>query len=63
MTATDNKEPFIIPRWLVTALLMLSLKNSVIQTLGCPVPMDAEIKLFDGQHRAAGISQFCKDTI
>ena len=24
-------------------------------------PMDAEIKLFDGQHRAAGISDFCRN--
>ncbi|HFG2882228.1 DGQHR domain-containing protein [Citrobacter amalonaticus] len=62
VTATDNKEPFIIPPLVGNCASQVEFKEFGNTNVGVVrFPMDAEIKLFDGQHRAAGISQFCKE--
>lgn len=60
--AAKNKEPFIIPALVGNCASHVEFEEFGNTNVGVVrFPMDAEIKLFDGQHRAAGISQFCRD--
>lgn len=60
--AAENKEPFIIPPLVGNCASHVEFEEFGNTNVGVVrFPMDAEIKLFDGQHRAAGISQFCRD--
>ncbi|QPE78337.1 DGQHR domain-containing protein [Escherichia coli O157:H16] len=62
VTAAENKEPFIIPPLVGNCASHVEFEEFGNTNVGVVrFPMDAEIKLFDGQHRAAGISQFCRD--
>lgn len=62
VTASENKEPFIIPPLVGNCASHVEFEEFGNTNVGVVrFPMDAEIKLFDGQHRAAGISQFCRD--
>lgn len=62
VTADENREPFIIPPLVGNCSSFVEFEEFGNTNVGVVrFPMDAEIKLFDGQHRAAGISQFCKD--
>lgn len=62
VSADENKEPFIIPPLVGNCASHVEFEELGNTNVGVVrFPMDAEIKLFDGQHRAAGISLFCKD--
>lgn len=62
VTAANNQEPFIIPALVGNCASHVEFEEFGNTNVGVVrFPMDAEIKLFDGQHRAAGISQFCKN--
>lgn len=62
MTAAKNKEPFIIPPLVGNCASHVEFEEFGNTNVGVVrFPMDAEIKLFDGQHRGAGISLFCRD--
>lgn len=62
VVAAENKEPFIIPPLVGNCASHVEFEEFGNTNVGVVrFPMDAEIKLFDGQHRAAGISQFCRD--
>lgn len=64
MSAEEKKEPFIIPPLVgncASEVEFVEFGNTNVGVVR--FPMDAEIKLFDGQHRAAGISQYCQTSI
>ncbi|WP_368900382.1 DGQHR domain-containing protein [Mixta calida] len=59
--ACVNKEPFIIPPLVGNCNSEIEFEEFGNTNVGVVrFPMDAEIKLFDGQHRAAGIAEFCR---
>lgn len=61
VSAYENKEPFIIPPLVGNCNSEIEFQEFGNTNVGVVrFPMDAEIKLFDGQHRAAGISEFCR---
>lgn len=61
VSAHENKEPFIIPPLVGNCESDVEFTDVGNSNLGIVrFPMDAIIKLFDGQNRAAGISQFCR---
>ncbi|QGX91224.1 DGQHR domain-containing protein [Tatumella sp. TA1] len=60
--AYKNKEPFIIPPLVGNCNSEIEFQEFGNTNVGVVrFPMDAEIKLFDGQHRAAGIAEFCRE--
>lgn len=60
-TAYEKKEPFIIPPLVGNCDSLIEFEEFGNTNVGVArFPMDAEIKLFDGQHRAAGIAEFCR---
>jgi DGQHR domain-containing protein len=61
LNAHENKEPFIIPPLVGNCNSEIEFQEFGNTNVGVArFPMDAEIKLFDGQHRAAGIAEFCR---
>lgn len=61
VAAHENKEPFIIPPLVGNCNSEIEFQEFGNTNVGVVrFPMDAEIKLFDGQHRAAGITEFCR---
>lgn len=61
VNAHENKEPFIIPPLVGNCNSEIEFQEFGNTNVGVVrFPMDAEIKLFDGQHRAAGIAEFCR---
>lgn len=61
VSAHENKEPFIIPPLVGNCNSDIEFEEFGNTNVGVVrFPMDAEIKLFDGQHRAAGIAEFCR---
>jgi DGQHR domain-containing protein len=62
VTAYEKKEPFIIPPLVGNCNSEIEFDEFGNTNVGVVrFPMDAEIKLFDGQHRAAGIVEFCRN--
>jgi len=62
VSAHDKKEPFIIPPLVGNCNSEIEFDEFGNTNVGVVrFPMDAEIKLFDGQHRAAGIAEFCRN--
>lgn len=62
VSAHDKKEPFIIPPLVGNCNSETDFEEFGNTNVGVVrFPMDAEIKLFDGQHRAAGIAEFCRN--
>lgn len=60
-SAYEKKEPFIIPPLVGNCNSEIEFQEFGNTGVGVVrFPMDAEIKLFDGQHRAAGIKEFCR---
>lgn len=60
-TAYEKKEPFIIPPLVGNCNSEIEFQEFGNTGVGVVrFPMDAEIKLFDGQHRAAGIAEFIR---
>lgn len=60
-TAYKSKHPFIIPPLVGNCNSYIEFQEVGNTNVGIArIPMDAEIKLFDGQHRAAGIAQFIR---
>jgi DGQHR domain-containing protein len=57
--AYENKEPFIIPPLVGNCDSYVEFEEFGNTNVGVAL-MDAEIKLFDGQHRAAGIAEYCR---
>lgn len=63
VAADSNKEAFIIPPLVGNCASEVEFEEFGNTNVGVVrFPMDAEIKLFDGQHRAAGISKFCQSS-
>lgn len=61
VNAYEKKEPFIIPPLVGNCNSEIEFEEFGNTNVGVVrFPMDAEIKLFDGQHRAAGIAEFCR---
>ncbi|HGO4273612.1 DGQHR domain-containing protein [Klebsiella quasipneumoniae] len=61
LEAYENKEPFIIPPLVGNCDSYVEFEEFGNTNVGVArFPMDAEIKLFDGQHRAAGIAEYCR---
>lgn len=61
VAAYEKKEPFIIPPLVGNCNSEIEFEEFGNTNVGVVrFPMDAEIKLFDGQHRAAGIAEFCR---
>ncbi|HCB0697259.1 TPA: DGQHR domain-containing protein [Klebsiella pneumoniae] len=61
VSAYKKKEPFIIPPLVGNCNSEIEFQEFGNTNVGVArFPMDAEIKLFDGQHRAAGIAEFCR---
>lgn len=61
LIAYERKEPFIIPPLVGNCNSEIEFDEFGNTNVGVVrFPMDAEIKLFDGQHRAAGIAEFCR---
>ncbi|MCW1877617.1 DGQHR domain-containing protein [Erwinia sp. INIA-01] len=61
VAAYEKKEPFIIPPLVGNCNSDIEFEEFGNTNVGVVrFPMDAEIKLFDGQHRAAGIAEFCR---
>lgn len=59
--AYEKKEPFIIPPLVGNCNSEIEFEEFGNTNVGVVrFPMDAEIKLFDGQHRSAGIRDFCR---
>ncbi|ECD2968448.1 DGQHR domain-containing protein [Salmonella enterica subsp. enterica] len=59
--AHESSEPFIIPPLVGNCNSEIEFQEFGNTNVGVVrFPMDAEIKLFDGQHRAAGIREFCR---
>lgn len=62
VAAHEKKEPFIIPPLVGNCNSEIEFEEFGNTNVGVVrFPMDAEIKLFDGQHRAAGIADFCRN--
>lgn len=62
VSAHENKEPYIIPPLVGNCNSEIEFEEFGNTNVGVVrFPMDAEIKLFDGQHRAAGIAEFCRN--
>ncbi|MDX7393860.1 DGQHR domain-containing protein [Citrobacter freundii] len=62
VAAAENKEPFIIPPLVGNCASHVEFEEFGNTNVGVVrFPMDAEIKLFDGQHRGAGITMFCRE--
>lgn len=60
-TAYKSKQPFIIPPLVGNCNAYIDFQEVGNTNVGIArIPMDAEIKLFDGQHRAAGIAEFLR---
>lgn len=60
--ARENKEPFIIPPLVGNCNSYVEFQEIGNTNVGIArFPMDADIKLFDGQHRAAGIAEFVRN--
>lgn len=61
VSAHEKKEPFIIPPLVGNCNSEIEFQEFGNTGVGVArFPMDAEIKLFDGQHRAAGLAEFCR---
>jgi DGQHR domain-containing protein len=61
VNAYQNKEPFIIPPLVGNCDADIEFEEFGNTNVGVArFPMDAVIKLFDGQHRAAGLAEFCR---
>ena len=61
VNAYKNKEPFIIPPLVGNCDAVIEFEEFGNTNVGVArFPMDAVIKLFDGQHRAAGLAEFCR---
>jgi DGQHR domain-containing protein len=61
VNAYQNKEPFIIPPLVGNCDADIEFEELAIRMWASHAfPMDAVIKLFDGQHRAAGLAEFCR---
>lgn len=61
INAHHNKEPFIIPPLVGNCDSVIEFEEFGNTNVGVArFPMDAVIKLFDGQHRAAGLAEFCR---
>lgn len=61
VNAHQNKEPFIIPPLVGNCDAEIEFEEFGNTNVGVArFPMDAVIKLFDGQHRAAGLAEFCR---
>lgn len=61
VNAYENKEPFIIPPLVGNCDSYIEFEEFGNTSVGVArFPMDAVIKLFDGQHRAAGLAEFCR---
>ena len=61
VSAYEKKEPFIIPPLVGNCNSEIEFQEFGNTNVGVVrFPMDAEIKLFDGQHRAAGIAEYCR---
>lgn len=59
--AYKEKQPFIIPPLVGNCNSFIEFQEVGNTNVGIArIPMDAEIKLFDGQHRAAGIAEFVR---
>lgn len=59
--AYKEKKPFIIPPLVGNCNTDVDFEEFGNAHVGMArVPMDADIKLIDGQHRAAGIAEFCR---
>nr|WP_320738918.1 DGQHR domain-containing protein [Enterobacter roggenkampii] len=59
--AYKGKQPFIIPPLVGNCNSFIEFQEVGNTNVGIArIPMDAEIKLFDGQHRAAGIAEFMR---
>ncbi|MDK9358452.1 DGQHR domain-containing protein [Lelliottia wanjuensis] len=59
--AHKNKEPFIIPPLVGNCDAVIEFEELGNTNVGIArFPLDAVIKLFDGQHRAAGLAEFCR---
>lgn len=57
----EKKEPFIIPPLVGNCDSVIEFEEFGNTNVGVArFPMDAVIKLFDGQHRAAGLTEFCR---
>lgn len=62
VAVAENKEPFIIPPLVGNCASHVEFEEFGNTNVGVVrFPMDAEIKLFDGQHRGAGITMFCRE--
>ncbi|EFN6540577.1 DGQHR domain-containing protein [Salmonella enterica subsp. enterica serovar Typhimurium] len=62
VAAAENKEPFIIPPLVGNCASHVEFEEFGNTNVGVVrFPMDAEIKLFDRQHRGAGITMFCRE--
>ncbi|EPQ4686384.1 DGQHR domain-containing protein [Citrobacter freundii] len=60
--AYKEKQPFIIPPLVGNCNSYIDFQEVGNTNVGIArIPMDAEIKLFDGQHRAAGIADFIRN--
>ncbi|HHN5367029.1 TPA: DGQHR domain-containing protein [Escherichia coli] len=60
--AEKNNEPFIVPPLVGNCDSEIEFEPFGNTNVGVVrFPMDAEIRLFDGQHRAAGIEMFCRN--
>ncbi|AVJ17182.1 hypothetical protein CLM71_08575 [Serratia sp. MYb239] len=63
VAAAENQEPFIVPPLVGNCDSEIEFEEFGNTNVGVVrFPMDAEIKLFDGQHRAAGIREFCRNS-
>jgi DGQHR domain-containing protein len=61
VNAHEKKEPFIIPPLVGNCESVIEFDEFGNTNVGVArFPMDAVIKLFDGQHRAAGLAEFCR---
>lgn len=62
VNAYEKKEPFIVPPLVGNCNSEIEFHEIGNTNVGLArFPMDAEIKLFDGQHRAAGLAEFCRN--
>lgn len=62
VSAHEKKEPFIIPPLVGNCDSFIEFEEYGNTSVGVArFPMDAVIKLFDGQHRAAGLADFCRN--
>lgn len=62
VNAFEKKEPFIIPPLVGNCESFIEFEEFGNTGVGvAKFPLDAVIKLFDGQHRAAGLQDFCRN--